>query len=230
MEPPRSVGQWLLEGELGRGSFAVVWRARHAATGAPAAVKEINTDKLNKKLQESLASEVAVLSQTKHRNIVGLLDLFKARVRLALAPPLHGRMCASARLRCKGSPRWWGDAMVVAAGSAGRPGPAPARCPSAACRAPALIAPAPPPPPPLRSPQDGSRIFLVLEFCAGGDLGLYLRRYGRVSEATARYFLVQLAEGLKELRRHNVIHVRRAAARGPRRGSRWCFGGLSPVG
>jgi serine/threonine protein kinase len=75
----RCVGSWIIEGELGRGSFAVVWRARHATTGAPAAVKEINTDKLNKKLQESLASEVAVLSQTKHRNIVGLLDLLKVR-------------------------------------------------------------------------------------------------------------------------------------------------------
>jgi serine/threonine-protein kinase ULK/ATG1 len=49
----------------------------------------------------------------------------------------------------------------------------------------------------------------VLEFCAGGDLGHYLRRYRQVSEATARYFLQQVAEGLKELRRHNVIHVRR---------------------
>jgi hypothetical protein len=75
----RVVGNWILEGELGRGSFAVVWRARHATSGAPAAVKEINTDKLNKKLQESLASEVAVLSQTKHHNVVGLLDLLKVR-------------------------------------------------------------------------------------------------------------------------------------------------------
>ena len=57
--------------------------------------------------------------------------------------------------------------------------------------------------------QDGPRIYIVLEYCAGGDLGRYIRRYGRVSEATARYFLVQLAEGLKELRRHNVIHVSR---------------------
>lgn len=56
--------------------------------------------------------------------------------------------------------------------------------------------------------QDGSRLYLVLEFCAGGDLGHYLRRYRQVSEATARYFLQQVAEGLKELRRHNVIHVR----------------------
>ena len=74
---PRVVGAWVLEGELGRGSFVVVHRAHHTESGQPAAVKEINTDKLNKKLQESLASEVSVLSQTKHRNVVGLLDLLK---------------------------------------------------------------------------------------------------------------------------------------------------------
>jgi hypothetical protein len=59
-------------------------------------------------------------------------------------------------------------------------------------------------------PQDGNRIYIVLEFCTGGDLGNYIRRYGRVSESTARYFLQQLAEGLKELRKHNVVHVREA--------------------
>ncbi|WIA08763.1 hypothetical protein OEZ85_008186 [Tetradesmus obliquus] len=87
-------------------------------------------DKLNKKLQESLRSEVTVLRHTKHHNIVCLLDLI----------------------------------------------------------------------------QDNNRLFIVLEFCAGGDLGHYIKRYRQVSEATARYFLQQLAEGLKELRRHNVIH------------------------
>lgn len=76
---PRTVGSWVLEHEIGAGSFAVVWKAHHSVTGAAAAVKEINTDKLNRKLQESLASEVAVLDRTKHDNIVGLLDLFKVR-------------------------------------------------------------------------------------------------------------------------------------------------------
>lgn len=55
--------------------------------------------------------------------------------------------------------------------------------------------------------QDNNRLYIVLEFCAGGDLGHYIKRYRQVSEAAARYFLRQLAEGLKELRRHNVIHV-----------------------
>lgn len=50
-------------------------------------------------------------------------------------------------------------------------------------------------------------MYLVLEYCGGGDLGQYLRRYSRMSEDIARYFLLQLAEGMKEMRVHNLIHV-----------------------
>lgn len=73
----REAGQWVLEKEIGSGSFAKVWRATHKQTQQVAAVKEINLDKLSKKLQESLASEVAVLKHTQHHNIVCLLDLIK---------------------------------------------------------------------------------------------------------------------------------------------------------
>ncbi len=55
--------------------------------------------------------------------------------------------------------------------------------------------------------QSAAKMFLVLEFCAGGDLGQYVKRYGRVSENTARYFMHQLSEGLRELRQLNVLHV-----------------------
>jgi serine/threonine protein kinase len=216
---PRNVGAWVLEGELGRGSFAVVHRAHHSATGQPAAVKEINTDKLNKKLQESLASEVSVLSQTKHRNVVGLLDLLKVGAGAAARRAGGARRVAHALPR----PR----AARAGARAAGLPAaaPPPMHAQGSACaaqprpgggrpwamhgfgRARRLHAPDTPP---LRAtPQDGPFIYIVLEYCAGGDLGRYIRRYGRVSEATARYFLAQLAEGLKELRRHNVIHVSR---------------------
>ncbi|GFH20534.1 serine/threonine-protein kinase ATG1, partial [Haematococcus lacustris] len=40
----------------------------------------------------------------------------------------------------------------------------------------------------------------------GGDLSHYLRRYGRVPEGQARHLLLQLVEGLKVLRSHNLIH------------------------
>jgi hypothetical protein len=43
----RLVGSWVLEAPIGSGSFAVVWRARHVRSGAVAAVKEINTEKVS---------------------------------------------------------------------------------------------------------------------------------------------------------------------------------------
>ncbi|XP_078447014.1 protein kinase superfamily protein isoform X2 [Wolffia australiana] len=49
-------------------------------------------------------------------------------------------------------------------------------------------------------------IYIVLEFCRGGDLSLYIQRHGRVPEATAKYFMRQLAEGLQVLQKHNLIH------------------------
>lgn len=126
----RAVGDWVLEQKIGSGSFAIVWRARHRVSGALAAVKEIETERMNRKLQESLASEMAVLEQTRHENVVQLLDVKK----------------------------------------------------------------------------EDSKFFIVLEYCSGGDLANYIKRHGPVGEATSRYLLQHLAEGLKELRLHNVIH------------------------
>jgi serine/threonine-protein kinase ULK/ATG1 len=71
----------------------------------------------------------------------------------------------------------------------------------------------------------------VLEYCKGGDLSLYIQRHGRVPEATAKHFMLQLgmfqlfiavfsfyvfsvnkgelcgtAAGLQVLRDNNLIH------------------------
>ncbi|MCO5597738.1 hypothetical protein L7F22_051819 [Adiantum nelumboides] len=51
-----------------------------------------------------------------------------------------------------------------------------------------------------------NRIYLVLEFCAGGDLGAYINRHGKVPETTARHFMRQLGAGLQVLRANNLIH------------------------
>uniref|UniRef100_A0A061RD52 Unc51-like kinase n=1 Tax=Tetraselmis sp. GSL018 TaxID=582737 RepID=A0A061RD52_9CHLO len=128
----RFVGDWCLSHRIGSGSFAVVWKAVHKSTGEPAAVKEIWTEKLNQKLQESLESEMSILGRTKHANIVSLYEIIKE--------------------------------------------PA------------------------------SSRIYLVTEFCAGGDLNGLLRRVRTLPEHTVRGFMQQLAAGLKELRALNLIH------------------------
>ncbi|KAL9459413.1 hypothetical protein AB3S75_002753 [Citrus x aurantiifolia] len=49
-------------------------------------------------------------------------------------------------------------------------------------------------------------IFLVVEFCAGGNLSSYIRLHGRVPEQTARKFLQQLGAGLEILNSHHIIH------------------------
>mmetsp|Transcript_2785 Transcript_2785/g.4197 ORF Transcript_2785/g.4197 Transcript_2785/m.4197 type:complete len:808 (-) Transcript_2785:541-2964(-) len=49
-------------------------------------------------------------------------------------------------------------------------------------------------------------IYLALEYCAGGDLQKYIKRYSRIEERVARRFLYQLAQGLKFLHQKNIIH------------------------
>ncbi|KAL5217698.1 hypothetical protein ABZP36_018382 [Zizania latifolia] len=54
--------------------------------------------------------------------------------------------------------------------------------------------------------RDGGKIFLVLEYCRGGDLHSYLQQHKRVSETVAKHFIQQLASGLQMLRENNVVH------------------------
>lgn len=54
--------------------------------------------------------------------------------------------------------------------------------------------------------QSSGRIYLILEYCRGGDLSVYIQNHGRVPEATAKHFMKQLASGLQVLRDNNVIH------------------------
>ncbi|TYJ08275.1 hypothetical protein E1A91_A11G063400v1 [Gossypium mustelinum] len=54
--------------------------------------------------------------------------------------------------------------------------------------------------------QSESCLFLVLEFCAGGNLASYIRRYGRVQEQLARRFMQQLGAGLEVLQSNHIVH------------------------
>lgn len=54
--------------------------------------------------------------------------------------------------------------------------------------------------------KSAAHFYLVLEYCAGGDLSQFLREHGRVAEEKARRFLTQIAAGLCMLHRENVLH------------------------
>ncbi|XP_010262643.1 PREDICTED: serine/threonine-protein kinase ATG1c [Nelumbo nucifera] len=126
----RVVGDYIVSRQIGSGSFSVVWHARHRVQGTEVAIKEIAMDRLSKKLQESLLSEIFILKRINHPNIIRLHDIIEV------------------------------------------PG----------------------------------RIHLVLEYCRGGDLSMYIHRHGRVPEATAKHFMQQLVAGLQVLHDNNLIH------------------------
>ncbi|KAF9595630.1 hypothetical protein IFM89_001503 [Coptis chinensis] len=126
----RVVGDYIVGRQIGSGSFSVVWHARHRVHGMEVAIKEIVMERLSKKLQESLMSEIVILRKINHPNIIRLHDIIQV------------------------------------------PG----------------------------------RIHLVLEYCRGGDLSVYIQRHGKVPEATAKHFMLQLAAGLLILRENNLIH------------------------
>ena len=72
----RVIGDYIATQQIGAGSFAVVWKAHHKQhPGFQVAIKEIATERLNKKLQESLRSEIAILQRTDHPNIIRLHDI-----------------------------------------------------------------------------------------------------------------------------------------------------------
>uniref|UniRef100_A0A6M2E762 Protein kinase domain-containing protein n=1 Tax=Populus davidiana TaxID=266767 RepID=A0A6M2E762_9ROSI len=58
----------------------------------------------------------------------------------------------------------------------------------------------------FESIETEDKIFLVLEYCDGGDLAGYIQRHGKVTEAVARHFMRRLAAGLQALQEKHLIH------------------------
>ena len=62
-----------------------VYRGVHKKTHAEVAVKAISRERLNKKLQENLESEISILRDVQHTNIVKLFEIkVRRRSRSAL--------------------------------------------------------------------------------------------------------------------------------------------------
>ncbi|XP_042424239.1 serine/threonine-protein kinase ATG1c-like isoform X1 [Zingiber officinale] len=80
----RVVGDYIIGQQIGAGAFSTVWRARHRVRGTEVAVKEIVMDRLSKKLQENLLSEVFILRRINHPNIIALYDFIQTSGRIYL--------------------------------------------------------------------------------------------------------------------------------------------------
>nr|CCA14362.1 protein kinase putative [Albugo laibachii Nc14] len=58
----------------------------------------------------------------------------------------------------------------------------------------------------LCTKESQHHIFIVLEYCAGGDIAQVIKTQQGVSEDQARSYMAQLASGLQFLRSQNVVH------------------------
>lgn len=61
----RVIGDYIMGKRIGSGSFAVVWKSRHRATGLEVAVKEIDKNRLinsSPKIADNLFKEIYILS------------------------------------------------------------------------------------------------------------------------------------------------------------------------
>lgn len=54
---------------------------------------------------------------------------------------------------------------------------------------------------------DNKYIFIILEYCDGGDLSCFIRKKKKLPEVVCKRFLQQLAQALKYLRDNNVCHM-----------------------
>ncbi|RKP09397.1 kinase-like domain-containing protein, partial [Thamnocephalis sphaerospora] len=80
----QTVGEYIVGREIGRGSFATVFKGQHRTTGLRVAVKSVSRSKLTKKLLENLESEIKILKSVRHDNVVHLLDCQKSESHIYL--------------------------------------------------------------------------------------------------------------------------------------------------
>ncbi|GAA6004273.1 serine/threonine protein kinase ATG1 [Rhodotorula paludigena] len=78
------IGPYTIADEIGRGSFATVYRGERLDSRAPVAIKSVIRSKLTTKLLENLESEISILKRIRHRNIVELKDCLKTDTHIYL--------------------------------------------------------------------------------------------------------------------------------------------------
>lgn len=86
------VAGYTLSRRIGHGSFAVVFEGVHRS-GHTAAIKAISRARLSDRLKENLKSEIAILQQATHPNIVQLYSIENStrHIYVRCCWPLHAR-------------------------------------------------------------------------------------------------------------------------------------------
>ncbi|KAJ4490043.1 other/ULK/ULK protein kinase [Lentinula aciculospora] len=73
------VKPYVITSEIGRGSFAIVYKGSHEETHKQVAIKTVKRDKLSAKLFDNLRSEIQILKLLSHRHITRLIDIVQSQ-------------------------------------------------------------------------------------------------------------------------------------------------------
>jgi calcium/calmodulin-dependent protein kinase I len=77
-----------IEATIGKGSFATVKKAKHRQTGERFAVKVLSKKKMSEEDKIAMHTEIEILKQVDHPNIVKLIDVFEDERHLCLVMEL----------------------------------------------------------------------------------------------------------------------------------------------
>ncbi len=77
-----------IEGTIGKGSFATVKKAKHRQTQERFAVKVLSKKKMTEEDKVAMRTEIEILKQVDHPNIVKLIDVFEDERHLCLVMEL----------------------------------------------------------------------------------------------------------------------------------------------
>lgn len=80
----RHVGSFVIDREIGKGSFAQVYMGWHKESKAAVAIKSVELERLNKKLKENLYGEIQILKTLRHPHIVALHDCVESSTHINL--------------------------------------------------------------------------------------------------------------------------------------------------
>ncbi|PVU87388.1 hypothetical protein BB561_006362 [Smittium simulii] len=77
--PILSVGDYIIGSEIGRGSFAKVFKGFNKKTNKNVAIKSVSRINLTKKLLDNLEIEINILKASRHQNVVELIECLKSK-------------------------------------------------------------------------------------------------------------------------------------------------------
>ncbi|OAR05700.1 hypothetical protein LLEC1_05766 [Akanthomyces lecanii] len=80
----RNIGSFVIDKEIGKGSFAQVYMGWHKESKAAVAIKSVELERLNKKLKENLYGEIQILKTLRHPHIVALHDCVESSTHINL--------------------------------------------------------------------------------------------------------------------------------------------------